>query len=565
MNEKVNISLPPTYKNVCVCELLTREIFTTSGFSDAVVKMVTDSVVEAVEELIRVTEEQGFKDYFQLSFEHLEAAISISIKYHAKIKLIPHQIKSYETPEQVEVESSLARNGLWLDLIKSRADRLFFETQGNSHVLKMIKYYREKEDENKAWVLNIIPRLKENVIIEYAQLANGFVEKALIQDPQSGLILQLGECEAWLLQQIDGEKSFDDIYMDYIANHGLFSPIRIRFLYEKLESAGLVEGVESGDEAQTKALQLWRTIANPILVLPHTEKVIDQIYHKVSKIISPAGCILFMLIGLSGLYPFLESHFEYYHYWFPRIERFCIQNPSVLLICYLLAMLMFLFHELAHGLVCRHYGGRVHRMGVMFYLVSFLFFCDTSAAWNFKHKHQRILVSLAGPLITFSLFGLSLWLAYFYNPDPYWSSVWLILAFVCFTTLAMNFNPFIKMDAYYVLVDLLEMPRLRERSFQFLWQQVGFKFMKSKAHQPSSKITTREEVIYWLYGIAGVLMTLLFILLPIVYYSRVIIKESPGSGEFLLFFLILILVLAQLSFRAFKWYQTQKYQKIRLN
>ena len=565
MNQQVNISLPPTYQYVYICELLTREITKTSGFSDAVIEMMAASVIEAVEELVRVTKEQELDDCFQLIIEPVETAINISINYNAKIPLNPHQLEDYEIPAQSEDKGPADLDGLWLHLIKSRMDRLFFEIQGDRHILKMVKYHRDKEDDHKAWILNIVPRFKEGVFIEYAQSANGKTEKALIQDPQTGMILHLGECEAWLLKQIDGKKSFDDIYMNYIAEHGLLSPIRIRFLYEKLESADLVAGAVNEAEKQTKIHQIWKAIANPILVLPDTEKAIDQIYHKVSKIIGPAGFIIFMLIGLSGLYPLFASHFEYFNIWFPRLEQLCIQNPSILLICYLMAMLMLLFHELAHGLVCRHYGGHVRRMGVMFYLVAFLFFCDTSSAWNFRQKYQRILVSLAGPLITFSFLGMNLWLAYFYNSDPYWGSIWLISALICFTTLAMNFNPFIKMDAYYVLADLLELPRLRERSFQFLWQKFDPKSVKIDHDQTFAKLTAREETVFWFYGIAGVLMTLLFILLPVAYYGWLIINEAPGSGGFLLTLLILILVLAQLSFRSFSWYRTQRYQKVKLN
>ena len=201
----------------------------------------------------------------------------------------------------------------------------------------------------------------------------------------------------------------------------------------------------------------------------------------------------------------------------------------------------------------------------MFYLVSFLFFCDTSSAWNFKQKYQRILVSLAGPLITFAFLGMSLWLAYFWNSDPYWGSVWLIFALICFTTLAMNLNPFIKMDAYYILVDLLDLPRLRERSFQFLWQQINSIYRKKDDIQASTRITEKEETIFWFYGIAGVIMTFIFILLPITYYGWLIINKAPTSGVFLLTLLILVLVLAHLSSRAFSWYRTQKGQKVNLS
>ena len=34
------------------------------------------------------------------------------------------------------------------------------------------------------------------------------------------------------------------------------------------------------------------------------------------------------------------------------------------------------FHECAHGLTCKHFGGGVHRMGFMLVYLSPAFFCD---------------------------------------------------------------------------------------------------------------------------------------------------------------------------------------------
>ena len=163
-----------------------------------------------------------------------------------------------------------------------------------------------------------------------------------------------------------------------------------------------------------------------------------------------------------------------------NLEEAFLSNPLLILPVYLLTLVHVTLHELGHGVTCKHYGGKVPRLGIMFYMASFIFYCDTTAAWNFPEKKHRILVSLGGPIISFAIMGAGLWGAgYYAGTGLIWEPVFVAFSLFNFFGLVMNFNPFIKMDAYYMLLDYTGIPNLRECSFKFLerktlgWMGVG--------------------------------------------------------------------------------------------
>ena len=164
--------------------------------------------------------------------------------------------------------------------------------------------------------------------------------------------------------------------------------------------------------------------------------MIDAAYRRLRWLVSPFGAVVLTLLGLSGLYalaiqPSLLARVA-------GLEAFFRGHPEALLVLYAMMLGMVACHELAHGLVCKHFGGRVHRLGIMFYLAVFIFYCDTTSAYTFPRKSQRILVSLAGPLVTFAFLGLGLWLARgLAGTGSPWEGLWVAFCFLCFFTLVM--------------------------------------------------------------------------------------------------------------------------------
>ena len=133
-----------------------------------------------------------------------------------------------------------------------------------------------------------------------------------------------------------------------------------------------------------------------------------------------------------------------------------------------LAWLVFPFlkawHELAHALAVRHFGGEVHKAGFTLFLLTPTPYVDASAAAGFRARHQRAIVGAAGIEAELAVAALALlvWL----NVQP---GLVRDLAFATFfsgsvSSVLFNGNPLLRFDAYHVLCDLFELPSLAQRS-----------------------------------------------------------------------------------------------------
>ncbi len=151
------------------------------------------------------------------------------------------------------------------------------------------------------------------------------------------------------------------------------------------------------------------------------------------------------------------------------------------------------FHELAHGLACKHYGGRVPQFGVLILLLIPLPYVDVSSSWRFSSSGQRILTSAAGMLIEAFIAALAIMIWASSSPGPVQYHMGNLFVAATINTLLFNANPLMKFDGYYILVDWVKIPNLytRGRAFVkslFKWMFFGVEF---KLDSEPSRTKTR--------------------------------------------------------------------------
>jgi putative peptide zinc metalloprotease protein len=147
---------------------------------------------------------------------------------------------------------------------------------------------------------------------------------------------------------------------------------------------------------------------------------------------------------------------------------------SDLLQFWLLLMVIGFIHESAHGLTCKHFGGEVHSMGLMFLYLTPAFYVDVTESWISASRLQRLATIIAGIWIEMMLCGLAM--IVWTNTQP---GEWIhdfCYKLILLTGLALviiNLNPLIKLDGYYFLTEWLRIPDLKERSTSFVigWVQ----------------------------------------------------------------------------------------------
>ncbi len=131
-------------------------------------------------------------------------------------------------------------------------------------------------------------------------------------------------------------------------------------------------------------------------------------------------------------------------------------------------------HESSHGLTCKHYGGEVHSMGLMFLYLTPAFYVDVTESWVSASRLQRMATIIAG--IWIEMMVCSIAVLIWTNTQ---SGSWLhefcykLILLTGLAVVVVNMNPLIKLDGYYFLAEWVRVPDLKERSTSFLtgWVQ----------------------------------------------------------------------------------------------
>lgn len=128
-------------------------------------------------------------------------------------------------------------------------------------------------------------------------------------------------------------------------------------------------------------------------------------------------------------------------------------------------------HEAGHAYAAKHYGCRVASMGVAFMVMWPVLYTDTSGAWRLSSRRQRMVIGGAGMLTETALAAWAT-LAWSFLPDGMLRSAAFMLATTTWLlTLAVNLNPFMRFDGYFLLSDALNVPNLQNRAFALgRWQ-----------------------------------------------------------------------------------------------
>lgn len=142
-------------------------------------------------------------------------------------------------------------------------------------------------------------------------------------------------------------------------------------------------------------------------------------------------------------------------------------------------------HESSHGLVCKHTGGEVHRMGFLLIYLTPCFFCDATEAWAFGSKWQRIATMAAGLWSELILCGFATLAWWGLSPGGFVHEIsYKIILIAGVAALLINLNPLVKLDGYYIFTEILEISQLKECSTEFTTSWVKKKIFRLPVEVP---------------------------------------------------------------------------------
>jgi len=124
-----------------------------------------------------------------------------------------------------------------------------------------------------------------------------------------------------------------------------------------------------------------------------------------------------------------------------------------------------IIHELGHAFTARRYGCRIPTMGVAFLVMWPVLYTDTSDAWRLTDRREKLAIGAAGITAELALAVLATFLWSFLPDGSLKSAVFVLASVTWIMTVAINLNPFMRFDGYYLLSDWLEVENLQDRSF----------------------------------------------------------------------------------------------------
>jgi len=159
-----------------------------------------------------------------------------------------------------------------------------------------------------------------------------------------------------------------------------------------------------------------------------------------------------------------------------------------------------LLHEMGHVLVCDRYAVAVNRAGLLLCFLVPAAFADVSGAWLLPKRRDRIAVSLAGVYVEAILWSAATLVWYIAAPWTPLSQIGFVLSICIVGRTALNLFPFLRLDGYWVLADLLDMPGLRRKSFEYLasWLPWIGHWWRTAPQPPA-----RTRLVWFGYGVAA--------------------------------------------------------------
>lgn len=399
-------------------------------------------------------------------------------------------------------------------------------------------------------VANLCPRLLPAVNV-HRQHFRGALWYVL-QNPINNEYFRLSDGAYHFTAMLDGRRSVGQVWQRGVDAFGEAAPTQgeVVELLSRLHAANLLQGDVAPD---TEALfsryrsRRWREVKGFVrnflfirIPLWDPDRFLDRWVPVIGKLFTGYGFALWGAIILAGLWA-VGGHTN-------DLTRQAagILDPQNVPLLYLALVMLKVFHEMGHAFACKQFGklagtgGEVHQMGVTLLVFTPLPFVEASSAWAIRSKWHRILVGASGMLVELAIAAVA---AIIWTQTAEGTTLHAVAYNVMFiasvSTLIINGNPFLRYDAYYILLDLIEIPNLDSRSKAYLAFLVKRKLWGLKrAHDPSH--TSGERAWLLVYAVVALIVRITVSAGIVVFLGSRFFMLGIGVGMFMVITWVLL-------------------------
>ncbi|SLM45872.1 conserved membrane hypothetical protein [Nitrospira sp. ND1] len=276
----------------------------------------------------------------------------------------------------------------------------------------------------------------------------------------------------------------------------------VRFLYAnsltEQSASGRVKDYVEQEVARHQAWWQWLLHHYLFIKIPliHPHRFLHATLPLVAPLYTPMAAWLFGMIGATGLFlvgqqwdTFLSTFLHFFTW------QGALMYGVVLCVVKVV-------HELGHAYTATRFGCRVPTIGVALMVMMPVLYSDISDAYRLSSRRKRLWIAGAGVVAELGLAAVAT-LVWGFLPDGAIRSVVFVAATTSWVmSLAVNLNPFMRFDGYYLLADGLGIPNLQDRAFAFgQWRIRELLFAPGAPPPEAVGLSNRRILIAYAWGI----------------------------------------------------------------
>ncbi len=362
--------------------------------------------------------------------------------------------------------------------------------------------------------------------------------------------------EQWrIVELFDGTRSWEDVAELHAELYGVrYDPEDLREFTSGLDAVdfwyqtplekniALQQKLQEGRHQHAHRKSKWGDVAHMQFSAWDPDKYFDRIYRWTKWIYSKECAIACLPLFGFMIYVFVAN-------WGQIAQdtllfySFTQKTAADVAEFWVLFLILAFFHESAHGLTCKHYGGQVHAMGFHLIYLTPAFFVDVSESFVYAGRWQRFLIILAGIGIemVFCAVATVVWWGTAPGSGAH-DLAYKIMLITGVAVVVVNMNPLIKLDGYYAFSEIIGFSDIKEKSTAYLSGLVRKNVFRLPVE--TDFVPRRRRPGYLAYAVlSGVYSyTLLFTVLR--FSNNVLSRFSPEWG------FIPVLALGLLIFRS---------------
>lgn len=201
------------------------------------------------------------------------------------------------------------------------------------------------------------------------------------------------------------------------------------------------------------------------------QKLLARLYPYIRFVFGPMFFRIVAALGIVGIYLTLRQFDLFLH---SAARIFSLEG-----VAYTFGAIAFvkLVHEFAHAFTAYRLGCYVPTMGINFILGVPILYTDVSDSWRLRSKYQRMSIGAAGVISEFYMACIATFIWAFLPESLFKHMMFFVATTSWFMSLAINLNPLMRFDGYFILSDFFALPNMGSRATALMqWHLRKFLF-----------------------------------------------------------------------------------------